>query len=332
MPTRFEKLKCLFKPEDSVAIVIVPDPDSIASSMAFKHLIRKWVKTVDILFTAHPARTDNIAMVKLLKLKYKLLCDFDISSCKKLVLLDGQPAHHPATRKLKFDVIIDHHPVTAKKMPKAPFLDIRPDYSANSVIITEYLSYSQTSISPVLATALYYGILTDTNYLRRLRNNKHLEALILLMPKTKMDIIREIESNEFTLDKANSFASAIKDPVVLENTAIICVDEKDQELITSIADFFMRVSGIFTAIVYTVIKNDRLVMTFRTMNKKLDVGVMASNLKKYGRGGGHQFAARAELNISKLPPEYKSLEKEQVVKFISDNLLCDKCKKHKKKL
>ena len=46
---------------------------------------------------------------------------------------------------------------------RADFLEIREDYEANSSIMTEYLKAGNIKPSAKLATALFYGIKTDTH-------------------------------------------------------------------------------------------------------------------------------------------------------------------------
>ncbi len=76
-------------------------------------------------------------------------------------MLDSQPYHHKLFMEHPYDIIIDHHPVT--EPVKADFLDIREDYGANSSIMTEYLKAAKIKPSARVATALFYGIKTDTH-------------------------------------------------------------------------------------------------------------------------------------------------------------------------
>ena len=82
----------------------------------------------------------------------------------QLALVDVQPPYfdQPLGR---VDLVVDHHP---KRTPfKARFTDLRTGYGATSTIFTEYLRAIGMEPSQRLATALLYGIKTDTLFLER---------------------------------------------------------------------------------------------------------------------------------------------------------------------
>ena len=58
-------------------------------------------------------------------------------------------------------IVIDHHPWRAAT-GMAGYVDIRVDVGATSTILTEYLQTAALNPTPLLATALFYGIKTDT--------------------------------------------------------------------------------------------------------------------------------------------------------------------------
>ncbi|NTV00258.1 MAG: hypothetical protein HGA55_03940, partial [Methanoregulaceae archaeon] len=62
-------------------------------------------------------------------------------------------------------LIYDHHLPAPGSV--APFVDIHEDYGATATMMTEYLRAAKIAPSPRLATALFYGIKTDTdNFVR----------------------------------------------------------------------------------------------------------------------------------------------------------------------
>ena len=80
---------------------------------------------------------------------------------QRFAIIDSQPHHSPLFSEVEFSVIIDHHPLPENPYP-APFTEIRPDYGATSTIMTEYLYNAKIRMGRRLATALQYGIRTDT--------------------------------------------------------------------------------------------------------------------------------------------------------------------------
>ena len=67
---------------------------------------------------------------------------------------------------MKTVAIIDHHP-RKKIANNVPYMDVRPQMGATATIIYEYLLCLKLEIPIVLATALFYGIKTDTRGLSR---------------------------------------------------------------------------------------------------------------------------------------------------------------------
>ena len=67
--------------------------------------------------------------------------------------------------------VIDHHPV--QNLDNLPFFhDVRKEIGASSTIVTEYLIAAGCPIPPKLATALFYGIKTDTGDMGRESSNE----------------------------------------------------------------------------------------------------------------------------------------------------------------
>ena len=62
--------------------------------------------------------------------------------------------------------MIDHHPDWGT-IGAVPFVDLRANYGATSTIVTEYLEAAEVPLEPRIATALFYGIASETQHLGR---------------------------------------------------------------------------------------------------------------------------------------------------------------------
>ncbi|MGD9064360.1 MAG: DHH family phosphoesterase, partial [Desulfobacterales bacterium] len=136
--------------EDTLAVLINADPDSIASAFALKRLLWRKVKRVNIVRINKIERADNMAFINLLNLRQQHIRNFKSSEVTKWAIVDSQPDHHETFSKFPFDIIIDHHPIS--KNVDAAFIDIQEEYGANSTILTEYLKASKIKPSSRLAT------------------------------------------------------------------------------------------------------------------------------------------------------------------------------------
>src|SRR5690606_29923321 len=73
------------------------------------------------------------------------------------LLADSRPVH----------IVIDHHLIPAGRHWRAEVADVRPHYGATSTILYEYLIAARPTLGADLATALFYGIQSDTQDLGR---------------------------------------------------------------------------------------------------------------------------------------------------------------------
>ena len=185
--------------DDVIGIMINADPDAMASALALQRIFWRKVKHTIVCRVNAIKRSDNLAMIKLLGLQIPYANRVDTSKVTKWAIVDGQPHHHPRFAKVKFDIIIDHHP-PAKNL-EAPFIDIRDNYGATSSMLTEYLRASAIKPSARLATALFYGIKTDTDNFARASSANDIRAFKYLYPFVNLNIIKKIESSE--INRAN---------------------------------------------------------------------------------------------------------------------------------
>lgn len=119
----------------------------------------------------------------------------------------------------QFDIIIDHHPVLS--MSRAPFVDIRENCSATSTIMTEYLRAAKIVPSTRPATALFYGIKTDTANFVKDCLPKDINAFRYLHDFVNMNIIKKIESSEMTMKTLSKFRFAIERLSFLEGISYV---------------------------------------------------------------------------------------------------------------
>ena len=245
MPSNTEKLKKLytqFSKDDYVLIPVNADPDSIASAMAMKRLLWHRVTGITISNINIVKRPDNLAMIRLLGVKLIPFDKIDINNFNNFVLLDSQPAHNQSFSSLKFSVIIDHHPLTDVN---ASFTDIRPQYGATSSIMTEYIKSAKIKPSMKLATALFYGIKTDTSNFERQALPEDMRAFQYLFRFINVTLARKIEYAEITIHFLKYYQIALENMKIHRNRAYVNLGPViNPDVCVLIADFFMKIYGI----------------------------------------------------------------------------------------
>ncbi len=302
-----EKLKRLLErvePEDNVAILINADPDAMSSALALQRLFWHRVKKTWVFRTNVIKRADNLAMIKLLNIKQQHIRKLNPALVNKWVIVDSQPHHHEALGKFRFDIIIDHHPPSPGSV--AAFVDIREDYGATATMMTEYLRAAKIKPSPRLATALFYGIKTDTDNFVRASVPNDIEAFRFLYAYTNIHIVKMIESSEMTRKTLASFRAALENLVFFRDKACIHMGKvDDSDILVILADFFLKLVESTWCIVSGVY-GEKLIVIFRHAGFHLDAGKVAKKLfGPWGPAGGHKSAARAEIPIDAIPTSFQ---------------------------
>jgi len=297
---RCQKLLETVSSDDSLGIIINADPDAISSALALKRLFWRKVKKVEILHVNAIDRPDNLAMIRLLNIKQRRIRSMRGRKVTKWAMVDSQPSHYPPFRNHPFDIIIDHHPIDPAS--RALFLDIREDYGANATIMCEYLKSMKVALSTRLATALFYGIKTDTDNFVRDSLSNDINALKYLYQFTNMNIIKKIESSELSRHALDEFRAAIDGLVFIGNMAYVNMGEvENPDTLVIIADFFMKLAETEWSIVAGVY-DEKLIFILRNAGFRGNAGKTAKKLFQPwgGSAGGHKSAARAEIPIKEI--------------------------------
>jgi nanoRNase/pAp phosphatase (c-di-AMP/oligoRNAs hydrolase) len=294
---KYKKLLELVSPEDTLAVLINADPDAIASALALKRLLWRRLKRVLIYRINTITRADNLSMVKLLKIDLRHIRSMDSIEMSKWALLDSQPHHEEQFRKYPFDIIIDHHPLGSHV--EAPFLDVQEDYGANSTILTEYIRAAKIRPSPRLATALFYGIKTDTDNFVRPSAPNDINAFRYLYQFANINIIKKIESSEMTKKTLSDFKKAMDNLIFYKDIAFTHMGKVNgPDVLVMIADFFLKMAETTWSIV-SGICGQKLIVIIRNAGFRRDAGKMAKKLfGLWGTAGGHKSAARAEIPLN----------------------------------
>ncbi|MCJ7716161.1 MAG: DHHA1 domain-containing protein [Anaerolineales bacterium] len=307
--SRYERLLEMVFPDDNLGIAIVADPDAVASALTLKRLFWRKVKKTVICRVNAVKRSDNLAMLKILRINLPYIKQIDVSEISRWAIVDSQPHHHKSLGNIDFSILIDHHPPAAPELD-IPFTDIRDDYGANSTIMTEYLRAASINPSAKLATALFYGIKTDTNNFTRTSTTADIKAFRYLYPHVNLNIIKKIESSEINKKNIAHFRKAFDVLEFIGETAYIHMGEvSDPDALVIIADFFLKMAETSWCMVSGVY-GQKIIIIIRNAGFRLNAGKVASRLfSKVDSAGGHKSAARVEIPVSAFKEEVGELSK-----------------------
>ncbi|MEE9610414.1 MAG: NAD-binding protein, partial [Desulfatiglandales bacterium] len=194
---KLKKLKEILTGADKgVAIVTQnnPDPDAIASALTLKRIVESYGKKADIIYGEEIGHDENKAMINLMAIEMIHRSKVkDIRAYSKIALIEASipGVNNPLDKSVTPDIIIDHHQVDMKKV-KGEYVDIRPNVGATSTIMIDYLTHLKKELDEELATALLYGIKTDTRDFTRGTTTVDLKAVAVLYPKVNHELLAKI--------------------------------------------------------------------------------------------------------------------------------------------
>jgi nanoRNase/pAp phosphatase (c-di-AMP/oligoRNAs hydrolase) len=172
-----------------------PDPDALASAYALQHLAQT-VFGINARIACEGAigRTENRNMVRLLGIPVRRYRKSWLKQFPAVALVDTQPAfeNNPFPRNRHATMVIDQHGSVTP--PDAEFVAIDPECGATCVIIAQALLAGGIDIPTRVATALAYGILTDTLDLYRAHRPDVVQTYLQVLQKADMRTLARIQN------------------------------------------------------------------------------------------------------------------------------------------
>jgi nanoRNase/pAp phosphatase (c-di-AMP/oligoRNAs hydrolase) len=278
-----------------------PDPDSLASALALAYLLeeRRALKAT----LAHGGiigRAENKAMVQLLSIASRPLSEVDPRRYDAVALVDAQPGagNVALSPEVVPTIIIDHHSVTHSELTGVSFVDIRSGCGATSTILTGYLRAAKLVPDRRIATALFYGIKSDTMGLARGAGESDVDAYLYLLPLTDTKILAQIETAQVPLAYFRAFEHALERTFIYDDVAICSLGRMDwPDLAAEMADFLLRWEGA-RWIICTGLFADDIVISARTNDIEASAGrVVQAVVEGLGTGGGHELMAGGRVPL-----------------------------------
>lgn len=299
---KLEDMLTLFKPSERWLIVINADPDAMACAMALRRIMRLKGTHADIAHINAIARPDNQAMIHCLRIPMKRLSQEMTKGYRRFAMVDSQPHHSPDFLGLPFDIVLDHHPVDSANPVRAAFAEICPEYGAASTLLTEYLFALGIRPGKLLATALLYGIKTDTQSFERNFSDVDVKAFGYLTKLGDKLLLRKIAHADFYRKWMKYFSRAFARSRFVGRGGVFAFLGKVEspDVLVILADFFLRVHELSWDCIAGQ-AGDRLVVVMRSDGLRRDMGRKAKTwFGDIGSAGGHKMAARAEIPMLRL--------------------------------
>ncbi len=287
--------KILILPHDN------PDPDALASAAALRFLIEQKAKKLPLIgLSGIIGRSENRALVSVLEIPLvpveEVLPDFK----GPVILVDSQPgrANNCLPSHLQPVAVIDHHPDWGNN-GSVPFVDLRDGYGATSTIITEYLQQAEVPIDPRIATALFYGISSETQHLGRETKPADIVACQFLYPYVNKRLLGEIEHPPLSRDYFRLLGQALHSAVLCGDVVLTVLDPVPYpDAVAEVADFLLRLDTAQWSVCLAPY-GDFLYISLRTRDPQAGAGLLLASLLPSGMAGGHGMVAGGRIRTSR---------------------------------
>lgn len=278
-----------------------PDPDAIASALALQHLLHQKLEIKsDIVYQGIISRAENRALLSYLGYPLKLLDATAAEEKSTVALVDTQPGagNNALPSQADVAIVIDHHPLQENTMA-AKFADVRLAVGSTSTILTEYLQQAQVKLTPQVATALFYGIKTDTMGLSRGVSRADVEAYSYLQPYINTNALIEIEQAQVPISYFKIINSTLKSARLYRNIVTAYIGRMDYpDMAAEMADLLLRLEGS-QWVICLGIYNDKMMLSVRTRHPHGGAGQLArAMIANQGTAGGHGVMAGGQAPLT----------------------------------
>ena len=297
-----------------------PDPDAIASAIALRYLLAECVGIeAQIVYQGIIGRAENQALIRYLHHPLHLINPSLLAAKPLFALVDTQPGagNNALPPQAKVAIVIDHHPWRAAT-DEAGFSDVRPHIGSTATIMVEYLRAAGLEPDPLVATALFYGIKTDTMGLSRGTTPFDMTAICYLLPLIDLEALLTIERAEVPLTYFESFADVLQTTRLYKDVVIAYIESMNYpDLTAEMADFLLRIRGIHWVICLGIYKKS-LMISVRTKNR-LGAGQMIQEvIGNRGIAGGHGAMAGGQIPLkNEIPKQVITDMRQRLLQYLN---------------
>jgi nanoRNase/pAp phosphatase (c-di-AMP/oligoRNAs hydrolase) len=224
-----------------------PDPDSMASAMGLRLLVdRRLGLPTDIALSGRVMRAENRELVRAVDLRMLPHDTIDPSRYDAIAVVDTQPGfgHTRIPPGRAVDVVIDHHQPPPNNGHEVGHYDVRTSVGATSSMVTDYLMHANVDVPPDVATALFYGVKTDTADLSR--NASPLDVAAYEFLQTRVDRVKlaRITTPDVSVEYFRSLRAALNNVRFYDNVILCSLGRVEApEMVAEVADLLLRMEG-----------------------------------------------------------------------------------------
>jgi nanoRNase/pAp phosphatase (c-di-AMP/oligoRNAs hydrolase) len=171
-----------------------PDPDALASAWGLQYLAQTFGIETRVVYGGVITRAENRAMVTLLKIPIHKVRPGELKRHARVALVDTQPRfeNNPFPAGRRATLVIDQHHSVEDVSAELAIVDT--ECGATCVIVAQAILLQGLEMPGKLATAIAYGILSDTLDLYRVKRADVVQTYLRVLHRCDMRTLAAIQN------------------------------------------------------------------------------------------------------------------------------------------
>ena len=288
-----------------------PDADSIASGFGVYEYFHSKGKSVKLIYSGEKKIQKSNLVIMIEKLNIPIIYVDKLDDTDLLLLVDCQYGAGNVTNFQAPNIaVIDHHELETTLLPLSL---IESKLGSCSTIVWHLLIEEHFPVNEnlSLSTALYYGLLSDTNNFSELYHPMDKDMRDLL--KADYSLITQLKNSNLSLRELEIAGIALLRYTYHEENrfAIIKAQPCDPNILGLISDLVQQVDSIDTCIVFCEYGNG-IKISIRSCIREIKACELAEYLTEpHGSGGGHFEKAGGYIPEKSLVKSFNRITTEQ---------------------
>jgi nanoRNase/pAp phosphatase (c-di-AMP/oligoRNAs hydrolase) len=280
-----------------------PDPDALAAGKALKVLFETaWRIPCRLAYSGLVARAENREMLKRLTPDWESDDALDDSrSYSAVAMIDTQPGagNNRLPPGMQPAIVIDHHHPIREAIAHVPYADVRPEIGSTTTMVYQYLEAAGIQPDPLLATAMFYGLKTDTRGLARGASSDDEVVYVKLLARLDRHELIHVEQAGLPADYFNAFSRGLHATRLYGTALIARLGEMDRpDFAAEMADLLIRLEGA-QAVLCLGQHSDTLHLSLRTKPLTEGAGQLIQDIVvDLGKAGGHRSMAGGQIPLN----------------------------------
>ena len=286
-----------------------PDADAIASGFALYQYLKENGKDVRLIYSGRNVirKSNLVIMVRELEIPIEHVRNTEKEMPAELLITvdcqygEGNVTLYPAQTV----AVIDHHRVN-RKMPV--LCEIQSNLGACATLLWNMLREEGVDVNSdeKLATALYYGLFTDTGGMEVIYHEKDME--LRDNAKYEEGLITKLRNANISIEELETAGAALLrcDYNEQYRFAVVKCGPCDPNVLGLISDMVLEVDAVDVCVVFSMLSNG-VKLSVRSCLEEIKANELAAKLcMGMGSGGGHHVKAGGFMQMGLLTKEYEA--------------------------